>query len=223
MQTVIHYVICLANSYKLGGRCFAGRLIRGDEIGPWVRPIGSGQGGALLVEETMCHDGRSPAVLDIVGIPLLTHEPRLHQREDWSFDLTQQWRRADSLPRTRTGLDPLLSPQIHLWSNHSSSTHGVADRVPEAELVHVPNSLRFIYLDFLELKVAYVDNKWNCRARFMYLGTRYNLSVTDPQYDMQRLGEEPKTVTIDDCYVTISLGEPFKGFAYKLVAGIVEL
>ena len=223
---MIHNAICLANSIKHGGRCFAGRLVRGKEeieIGPWVRPVGKRQGGELLIEETECSDGRSPQLLDVVAIDLQQHEPRDHQTEDWSFDSTKKWRRTDSFPRTRTSLDRLLSEPMHLWSNHCSSSNGIADRVPEAELSHVHDSLRFISLDALHLKVAYLDNRWNCRAHFTYLGTHYNLAMTDPQYGKHRLGGSPRTVSIANCYVTISLGEVFHGFAYKLVAGIVEL
>jgi hypothetical protein len=57
----------------------------------------------------------------------------------------------------------------------------------------------------------------------MYLGNEYNLVMTDPNYGKRRLGEEPRTVTLKDCYVTVSLTEIWNGFAYKLVAGIVEL
>ena len=223
---MIHNVICLANSYKNHGRCFAGRLVRGNEeieIGPWVRPVGKREGGELLIPETEYHDGRSPQLLDIVGIPLQRHEPRDHQKEDWSFDSTQKWSRVNQFPRTRKRLALLLSEPEHLWSIRSSSISGIADRVPKAELDNIHDSLRFIRLDVLQLKIAYVDQKWRCRAHFMYLGNEYNLAMTDPNYGKRRLGEETRTLTLKDCYVTVSLAEIWKGFAYKLVAGIVEL
>ena len=223
---MIHSVICLANSYKNGGRCFAGRLVRGSreiEIGPWVRPVGNRQGGELLIEETEYPNGRSPQLLDIVAMYLQQHEPRDHQKEDWSFDSTRRWSREGQFPRTHRSLDRLLAEPEPLWSNRSSSIGGIADRVPCDELEQIHDSLRFIRLDLLQLKIAYVDEKWRCRAHFMYLGHEYNLVMTDPNYGKGRLGAEPRTVTLKDCYVTVSLTEIWRGFAYKLVAGIVEL
>ena len=223
---MIHNVICLANSYKIGGRCFAGRLVRGPEmeiIGPWVRPVGKRPGGALLIQETEYHDGRLPQLLDVVAIDFQRPEPRDHQEEDWSFDSTKKWSLESQFPRTRRRLDSLLSKPEPLWSIRSSSISGIADRVPKAELDNIHDSLRFIRLDVLQLKIAYVDQKWRCRAHFMYLGNEYNLVMTDPNYGKRRLGEETRTLTLKDCYVTVSLGEMFHGFAYKLVAGIVEL
>lgn len=215
-------VICLANSYKLGGRCFAGRMFRGTSIGPWVRPIGDRDGEQVLLSEIAFANGASPSLLDVVGLPLRMGRPNLHQRENWTFYPNQQWVLGESIPATPTFLDRLLSNHDDLWKNTSSSQEGLRDRVGLADLKQMPDSLRFIRPDALELEVSTQD-KWRCRAHFTYQGVEYRLSVTDPVYGKDRLGEVSRVIRLGPTYLTISLGEVFHGFAYKLVAGIVEV
>ena len=119
-------------------------------------------------------------------------------------------------------LDQLLSEDDELWLNASSSHEGLRDRVALEDLAHMPDSLRFIRPEVLELEVSTHD-KWRCRAHLMYQGVEYRLSVTDPVYGKERLGEAPRVIRLGPTYLTVSLGEVFHGFAYKLVAGIVDV
>ncbi|WP_375233212.1 dual OB domain-containing protein [Pseudomonas syringae] len=32
-------MVCLANSWKHGGRCIAGKIYGGDRSGEWIRPV----------------------------------------------------------------------------------------------------------------------------------------------------------------------------------------
>jgi len=68
------------------------------------------------------------------------------------------------------------------------------------------------------------------RARFTHRGNQYNLAITDPAWEFQIAGRQPGTyppdafgLRADRAFLTISLGEPFDGFCYKLVAAIFEL
>ena len=57
----------------------------------------------------------------------------------------------------------------------------------------------------------------------MYKDVSYLLAVTDPDiekvYILKNVGQYP--LSTQDLYLTISLGEPFNGFCYKLIAGVI--
>ena len=56
-----------------------------------------------------------------------------------------------------------------------------------------------------------------------YNNIQYRLSVTDPEIERQYLQEAEGEYHLpkSDVCLTISLGEPFQGFVYKLVAGVI--
>jgi hypothetical protein len=70
-----------------------------------------------------------------------------------------------------------------------------------------------------------LDGRNKVRARFAYRDTPYLLSVTDPgierMYLMKEQGEYP--LITRDLYLTVSLGEPFNGYCYKLVAAVIMI
>jgi hypothetical protein len=68
-----------------------------------------------------------------------------------------------------------------------------------------------------------LDGRWHPRAHFWYLGQEYNLKVTDPLYGTARFGEKTQKISLRNSFFTISLGEIFDGYAYKLVAGVLEV
>ena len=114
-----------------------------------------------------------------------------------------------------------------LWQTGTHSTNGVNDRVPE-EAVMTANepSLYLIRPDDFTLIVSDdLDGLNKVRARFAYRETPYLLSVTDPgierTYLMKEHGEYP--LINGDLYLTVSLGEPFNGYCYKLVAAVITI
>ena len=63
------------------------------------------------------------------------------------------------------------------------------------------------------------------RSRFTFAGSEYGLSVTDPvienRYFNKDVGQYPINKT--NLYLTISIGEPYEGYCYKLVAAVIGL
>jgi len=72
------------------------------------------------------------------------------------------------------------------------------------------------------LYVAVEYSKLKTRGILEHAGARYSLVVTDPRYESayQRQGEG--RYEVGESFVTVSLGEPFKGDCYKLIAAIIE-
>ena len=61
-----------------------------------------------------------------------------------------------------------------------------------------------------------------CRGSFnsMEFGTTF--VVTDPIYERRFLALADGRHPLGECCLAVSLGEPFEGYAYKLVAAIIE-
>jgi hypothetical protein len=61
------------------------------------------------------------------------------------------------------------------------------------------------------------------RSRFHFAGEGYWMPVTDPVIENRYFGEEIGQYPINkkDVYFTVSIGEPYEGYCYKLVAGVI--
>ncbi len=53
--------------------------------------------------------------------------------------------------------------------------------------------------------------------------SKYAFWVTAPEYEKQYLAKPDGNYKAGKCYLTISLGEPYEGFCYKLIAAIIEV
>jgi hypothetical protein len=60
------------------------------------------------------------------------------------------------------------------------------------------------------------------RARFNHAGRAYALRVTDPVREAEFRAEGLGRYRLGESFLTVSLGEEYKGNFYKLVAAIVE-
>ena len=217
--------ICLANSRKIAGRCIAGREWTTTGAGRWVRPVSARQHQEVSEYERQYQDGSDPRVLDIVDIPVLEPIPQGYQSENWLLDPRYYWTKAGSF--SPFDLERLLDPADRLWINGHRTYHGSNDKVPEDLVRSVSSSLRLIRVDALELRVfapseAFGDAKRRVQGRFDHAGHRYALWVTDPGYERGYLSKLDGSYEIGPCYLTVSLGEPYQGACYKLIAAIIE-
>ena len=215
----IKRIVCLANSFKPGGRCVAGKEILAGQFDGWVRPV-SEVGGAS--ENAIQYaDGTSPCLLDVIDIPVRNALPTNHQRENWLLDPTRRW---EFVRQVNPGiLKPLKDRPAQLWVNSYSSYTGLNNRVPEFLTSDLRDSLRLIWTDNLKLFVSVsFGEKRIVQGCFRYQGVDYSLRVTDPtvteQYWEKSIGE----YAIGGRYLTVSLGGPYEGYCYKLIAAIID-
>lgn len=212
-------MVVLANSIKMHGACVAGRVA--DEPGDspdWVRPVTDSAGGTLPVFRTMCSDGRFAQVLDVVSVPLGDAVPMLHQQENRLLE------HGFWIRRRRCGWDELggLVEQsgTGLWINGFSSSCGLNDRVPEALLPRIADSLRLVSAQDVVLhRTTDCYGRRRIRAFFAHEGQSYDLAVTDPTASFLLDGEHVRD--LGDVFLSVSLGVPFHRNAYKLVAAII--
>jgi hypothetical protein len=217
---LVKTIVCLANSRKNRERCIAGKEISNGVFGDWIRPVSNRPDGAISLKEQAYDDNGEPRLLDLIEIPLQTAKPSLYQKENWLIEPGAQWRkkgRADveSLRRLATPFGPL-------WINGHSSKGGENDCIPIEQTQQLVSSLILAYVEEMVLKVAYFNGAPRVRAVFSLGGTRYSLSVTDPEAFGKYLVNGETECGLRNSYLTISLGEEYQGNTYKLVAAIIN-
>lgn len=216
-------IVCLANSRKYQGCCIAGKEVEGATFGAWIRPISGKLTGELANSEIKCTDGKPPRVLDLVTIPLAAHKPHIFQTENYLIDPTKRWVKKGQVGQER--LPQLCDRVSSLWVDGYSSANGINDRVPlEKAEREVKSSLLMVKPIQLRLKIGYEGNTRKIRAGFEHNGTSYLFAVTDFAVESYLLWEKDGIYPLkgENIYLCVSLGEPFGGFTYKLVAAVIN-
>jgi hypothetical protein len=223
----IDRIICLANSYKHGNRCVAGISL---DTGRWVRLVGRRAPGCLTLGEASYSNGSEAALLDVFEAELGEGCGSNCHPED-VYVTEKRWRllyRFDE-PRYALHFADFISKRPSVLQGYNDTVS--AERVME---VARERSLELIQPEDLWWWNREERGKLKSRAFFRVSHAsrvRYDLAVTDPVW-LNKLhnlsagiyphsfffgGKIPKT------FLTMSLGEAFEGFHYKLVAGVVNL
>ena len=218
-------IICLANSRKLSGRCVAGIK---TQAGEWIRPVGPDRDGTLFSQHYTLDNGTKAQILDLLRIDFVQHRPEPHQPENWVIG-QRRWRllRRPAVQDIGDILRSYIDSGPILLGNTSDriSFHLFRDNPAQA-------SLALITPEDIEWRITRsVSGNRQTRAIFGLDGTYYDLVVTDPVWEARlsgfRYGYHPVESTGlqegDEIFFTISLGEPFEGSCYKLVAAVIVL
>lgn len=220
-------IVCLANSYKHNHRCMAGISLTYKK---WVRLIGREVQGCLTREQTCYQDGRETAVLDVFETELGEKCGSNSHPEDvfLAGKTLRPIRRFDEQRDIRFLADYLNKGPAVLQGN--------GDRVYQRKFegAAADGSLELIEPNDLWWWIRDEESKRKNRALFR-LGhvsrTRYDLAVTDPAW-LKQLNLLPAGIYPHGIFfrtkpprtlLTMSLSEPFEGFHYKVVAGVVAL
>ncbi len=215
-------LVCLANSRKYAGRCIAGKRLLEGQIGQWIRPVSRRLTGELALEEIALDRRVFPKLLDILVIPIQQCCANTYQSENHHLGVGC-WRSSGAFAVSRAAL--LCDDPERLWINGYHSHGGVNDRMPEKLVCDtLSSSLLFIRPDDLCVSVTLgPQGLRKVRAKFSFKGEHYCLTVTDPvmeaMYMEKEIGEYPAACS--QAYLTVSIGEPFEGFCYKLAAAVL--
>src|SRR5262249_29615351 len=146
-------LICLANSRKIAGRCVAGKEIVAGKIGNWIRPVSGRPSGEVSEEERRFEDGQDPILLDVIRIPMIEPRPHGAQTENHLIDDSEYWikEREANWNELCSALDAVDGS---LWDNDSSGSNGRYDRVAEAKVAKLPDSLKLIEVKDFKIEVA---------------------------------------------------------------------
>lgn len=225
MSTYYKTILCLANSRRPGGTCFAGKEFASGKTSGWVRPINASHHGALSTQDRLYKDNTYADVLDIVKVALQEPKPHLHHKEDHQIRADEYWEKIGRA----TWQDVVKATDVvkdALWVNDDSSFHGQNDKVNEASAAKLSGSLYLVEPTDLDLVVSkesmfQAPDERRLRARFTYNSLRYNFVVTDESVEASYLAKGDGTYRIKDVRLCISLAEVLHGNAIKLVAAVI--
>ena len=220
MKTLEKYFICLANSYKHGGRCIAGIevvpqsdgglvIVRHNDGRPkWIRPVSMSAAGEipnLLAESFKVFS--LVKLTEVEPCPDKAHTEDVHcsRMEICSFDLTP----------TNAFLNQLLDTQ------HQSVFYYRGKAIPATIINRLDYSLMLICP---EKACAYCDEEREnskYRMKFTYFDSNYDFPITDPVF-LEQFKKSPEDFSdLKGIYLVLSLGLEFEGFHFKLVATVV--
>ena len=210
-------LLCLANSFKEGGRCLAGiqldqtdkPLFRNNRPA-WIRPVGNNDSGNI--PGFLC---RKVSLLDVIEIDAMHSSADGYQSENTPFDI-------DSIriigKQNSVRLEQLCdNDRIPLI--FGSRGKAVSERIVQ----NIKYSLMLIKITNFEV-VQKLDNDRNrpqARLVFTYNKNLYDLPITDP--DFLYAYEKDTTILngIGDMFVVLSLGVSFNDWYYKLAAALI--
>lgn len=208
--------ICLANSYKRGGRCIAGieidsenNIVLNKDGNPkWIRPIANTQYGQIPN-----NDANNIKLLSSVGLSLVEEKHQDVHCENVMYNTIEH--SIFVFPSNANFLDK-LTDKTHefIFGNRGKA-------VPVDTASKLDYSLMFIHVHNSR---AYIDEereKSKNRMIFTYKGQEYDLPITDPVF-IEEFKKNPECFAlIPDVYLTLSLGLEFEGWHHKLVAGVI--
>jgi hypothetical protein len=222
----IKRIVCLANSFKKGGSCVAGREILEDGgYGAWIRPVSSRPTAEISSRESTYESLRQPKLLDILEISLLRKVPHNHQTENFEID-GKRWKKVGELPLLE--LDKLLEYPESLWINSDNTNYGAFNCISELDASTLKSSLVLIKPEnfAIEIKSTTWDGKTkkNYFGSFDYKRVHYSLKVTDPIITNRFESKEDGKYPSGDVFLCVSLTEPYEmdhNRCHKLIAAVI--
>lgn len=216
------YFICLANSYKHGGRCIAGvevlwdgeksKVVRDKSgIAKWIRPISK----ETTTGEIPNHQASLINVLDVVRLEGVVPCPSHAQQENVYFQAM-----------TFTGKHYAITSQLlqrFMDEKHRHVFYNFGKAVLPFDYRQGSHSILLIRVEHAEV---YADEGYSGQVRyrisFIYHGHQYDFPITDPCYQTElRLGQRA-TGQKGTMFITCSLGLEYEGAHFKLAATVFE-
>lgn len=205
----------------MSGRCVAGKEALANGWGAWIRPISGREHEEVSEEERRYESGSDPRVGDVIDLPLLEARPRTYQQENHLLDEKRYWVKvaAASWDDVKAAIDPAPAA---LWDNGHGTYNGVNDHVPLERAETFDRSLYLVEPEnFKVLVQVEYGGKRKIRGEFVLRGQQYRLVVTDPVVERRFFAGANGSFPLDGAVLCISLGEPWGGSAYKLVATVI--
>lgn len=214
------HFICLANSYKRGGRCIAGIVVTIDFSGKWaiettrngspkwIRPIDKNTEFGEVPE----HEARYIPLLSIVKLTNVEPCPHEAHSEDVFY---QQILAIGMIQPTSDILDQLTD------NAHTDIFYNREIAISPDEYSMGNYSLMMIHPKSFEFQEDPSKNRAKYRLKFLYHNVSYDFSVTDPDF-YELITQKPDLVhSLKDFYLVLSIGLVYEGRHHKLVAGII--
>jgi hypothetical protein len=211
-------IVVLANSWKRLDYCLAGIDL---DSGKWVRPVTRLDDGRVPAD-AMRLWGRTPALLDLLEIPLDATGPDFGFESENRWLLPGRWRHlGTTTPESIAGF--AVQPEFILHNRGRSVSPDVIAAKPAAQRI----TLQLIRVDDFTVRDNTRDSDYLGKRRWVgrvrYKGTEIETNITDPVYHV-KLGNGHQPAS--SCLLTMSLSMPWPKEApkcWKLIAGVIEL
>lgn len=208
--------ICLANSFKEGGRCLAGIELDANNnpvlVGgrpKWIRPVCNTPHG-----EVPNHTAEPFQILNIIQLDITGNQPQGYQSENVTFNETT----------IRTVGNYNRNELANLCDNRNLIFANRGKAVSQEAITNLNHSLMFVKTNQFEvIEKTYEDtpNKKQQRLVFTYNGNQYDFPITDPVF-LHRYQSNPDFMELyNEAFISVSLGVVWNDWYYKLVAGII--
>ncbi len=203
-------IVCLANSYKRGGRCIAGIDLNTRQ---WVRPMGDGHEGAIGGERII--NGAEPKILDVLEIQFDDDADDKGCQPENKVFTSLAWHKVG-----RMSVDEIMK----YIEKSRSLLHNYDNKVLFSEFTDKIPILQWKSLQLIQVRNAkFLKNPWDkTECGFCYSSEWYTLKAPCPEAD-SCLGQRGNYI------LTISMAGPYarnkgdKEYCYKMVAGVIEL
>ncbi len=198
-------VVILANSVKHGKNCIAGKDLNTNQ---WIRFVADETGKELSSYQSKASNpyGSYPVKpLQKIEAGIGKHAPLINQPENYLID-GSEWKQNYKISKNQ--LHNFLDNPDDLWGNGNK----VNCTDIKSGYKKIQQSLYLVKVDRLKLSTNSYGKR---RAAFEYNGIKYDLPATDRNFDQITDNNESL-----EGVLCLSLGEPYNGSCYKIVAGI---
>jgi len=220
-------IVCLANSWRQGGTCVAGKEVNADgTFGAWIRPVSQRQTMEISDDELTKQSGYKLKLGDVVDIRFEHAAPHRHQVENHVITDGVSW--ADHYKKSVAELAGAVDHvDGDLWHNGTSSKYGINDEVPAAAIASITSSLLLIQVPQLEVQITHEQRddghvSRRFRGEFTHNETLYRFRITDPSLNWRIKDREISVFHYENPLLCVSLSDVFEdtGYAHKLIAAV---
>lgn len=210
-------ILCLANSYKHGGRCIAGIEVEIDDeklkiikssydIPVWIRPISHFSAG-----EVPMSDASKIGILSLVKVHNVSYAGSCSHSEDYYYESLEM---IQTINPSDTFLKQCIdSYHYKIFSNRGKALTINAFKEGDYSLMFIRTENSEIYLEPKYIKP---------RIKFYHNGNQYDFPITDPEY-LNRLHNDTSLYkSYKVLYIVISLAVEHEGWHSKLAATIIS-
>ena len=225
-----HLFICLANSFKYGGRCIAGieirlaadekrfRVVCDDGEPRWIRPVQQNTEN----EEISLEMAQNIRIMDVIEIETTEACGDDCQSENVYFS---RMRIVKRLPFSPQIIQALLSKREYVLHSDKRHLHHDEYQANKGSLMLIEPEEPEVFIEYKEENGRRIPKY---RARFVYKDTEYKLPITDPRYlermegysKIPLIGKFPTGTFFFTISITAHANE--NNTHTKLVAGIID-
>ena len=214
------HFICLANSYKRGGRCVAGveidieandrwtvkRKADGNPI--WIRPISKDTEYGEILEGEAYH----VPLMSVVRLTDVAACPRESHTEDVNYGSMYAIGKVPSCHEVFRELTDIV---------HSTLFYSTEFSISIETYVQGDYSLMMVHPEGFSFRLDPTKNRAKYYMIFRYNGVTYDFSITDPAF-YQYIIQYPEALDkLSDVYLALSLGLEYEQRHHKLIAAVL--